>query len=198
MNDHVTPSPTTRLPGESEPAFAAFLLFRDLGRDRTVVDAYRQFTGNAEATQASGAWNRWAKAHRWAERALAFDRWLQAARDRIAAREAVKWERRRQEALERGWEASRALWAKADAMLDAPLATERTEGNMTVITPARWTFGTLARIARAAAELEVAVLTATAKDPADMSDAELAALLAIEDAEISPMRGTPDQGSAGA
>jgi hypothetical protein len=198
MNDHVTPSPTTRLPGESEPAFAAFLHFRDLGRDRTVVDAYRQFTGNAEATQASGAWNRWAKAHRWAERALAFDRWLQAARDRIAAREAVKWERRRQEALERGWEASQALWAKAEAMLDTPLFRERVEDGVTVREPARWDFNTMVRVARFAAELEVAVLTATAKDPADMSDAELAALLAIEDAEISPMRGTPDRGSAGA
>jgi hypothetical protein len=34
--------------------------------------------------------------------------------------EAVKWERRRQEAIERDWGRAQDLWSKAEAVLDAP------------------------------------------------------------------------------
>ena len=78
MSDLQDSTPTPRLSGESEQAYAAFLRYRDLGRDRSVVHAYRQFTGKEEATQASGTWNAWAKDHAWEERARAYDQWLQA------------------------------------------------------------------------------------------------------------------------
>jgi hypothetical protein len=39
MSDHQLPAPTPRLPRESEQAYAAFLHFRYLGRDRTAVHA---------------------------------------------------------------------------------------------------------------------------------------------------------------
>jgi hypothetical protein len=59
--------------GESSKAFAAFCVYRDLGRNRSVVEAFRQQTGKPGAKQASGRWNRWAKAWHWAERAQAWD-----------------------------------------------------------------------------------------------------------------------------
>jgi hypothetical protein len=60
---------------------------------------------------------------------------------------------------------------------------------VTIITPDRLDFGTLARVARIAVELEAAVPTATAMDPADMCDAELTAVVAVGDPETISLHG---------
>jgi hypothetical protein len=196
MSDPQAPSAFAPLAGESPRAFAAFVAYRDLGPGRSAAEAYRQRAGRAGAKQASGRWNAWAAQFSWQARAAAHDAHLERMRQQAweaeAAKEAAKWERRRQEALERGWEASQALRSKAEAMLETPLFRERVEDGVTVREPAKWTFDTMVRVARLAVELEVAVLTAMAKDPAEMSDAELAAVIAAGAAEI-----TPDEGATG-
>jgi hypothetical protein len=74
--------PYERQPGESSKAFAAFVAFRDMGPDRSVLKAYRQKTGKKQARQPGGLWNGWATAHDWHRRAEAWDRHLdQQARE---------------------------------------------------------------------------------------------------------------------
>jgi hypothetical protein len=197
------PSPFEPLPGESSRAFAAFVAFRDLGSGRSVVAAYRQKTGKEQAKQASGEWNSWASRFDWQIRATAYDAHQEAVRRRAIdaelAREAAKWERRRQEALERGWENAQKLYQQAETMLTWPLSTQRTskDGMKVVIRPARWSKETMFKVLRAAVELEAAVLTAVSKDPANMSDAELAGVLGRHDEEAArPTTGRQERSSA--
>jgi hypothetical protein len=70
-----TPFPYEHQPGETAKAFAAFVVFRDLGPERSVLKAYRQKTGKKQAKQATGVWNGWATTHNWHSRAAAWERW---------------------------------------------------------------------------------------------------------------------------
>jgi hypothetical protein len=65
--------PYERQPGESAKAYAAFVIFRNLGPERSVLKAYRQKTGKEQAKQAAGLWNSWATDHHWHKRADAWD-----------------------------------------------------------------------------------------------------------------------------
>jgi hypothetical protein len=67
-----------RQPDEPRLAFEAFLAYRNLGPERTVV-GYRQKEGKPGAKQASGRWNAWAGRFSWAFRADQWDAWLQQA-----------------------------------------------------------------------------------------------------------------------
>lgn len=61
---------------ESDKAYAAFLVYRDMGRKRSVPSAYRTATGRIQAKQANGQWNLWADKFTWRKRAEAWDRHL--------------------------------------------------------------------------------------------------------------------------
>lgn len=58
---------------EHHLAYQAFLFYRDMGPSRNVKEAFRQSSGNPDAKQANGSYNRWCKDFRWYERAVAFD-----------------------------------------------------------------------------------------------------------------------------
>lgn len=60
----VDPDPWERLPAETARAYAAFRQYRDLGPARTVTS----MSGVSQVTA-----GRWARAHRWMERAQAWD-----------------------------------------------------------------------------------------------------------------------------
>lgn len=107
-------APWLRQPDETSKAFAAFCVFRDLGEKRTVTDAYRQSTGRRSASQPPGHWRAWAKRHRWAERAAAFDRRLDAAG--AAAAEAVAADQAEQLAIRR------TTWSEAEYCMAVALA----------------------------------------------------------------------------
>ncbi len=65
--------PWDRWPNESAKAFAAFSIYRDLGPNRSLVNAYRLQKGCERAT-ISGCWSRWRKTYHWNDRAKACDR----------------------------------------------------------------------------------------------------------------------------
>ena len=52
---------------------AAWISYRDLGPRRSIVAAYRQLTGRADAKRASRHWSRWVRKHHWRTRAAAWD-----------------------------------------------------------------------------------------------------------------------------
>lgn len=82
MGDTAKAQPWEQRPDESGRAYAAFVVYRDMGAKRNVPDAYRQGTGRPQAKQASGVWNGWAKKYRWAERARAYDEHQAALRQK--------------------------------------------------------------------------------------------------------------------
>ena len=84
--------PGGRQPREGERAYAAFLAYRDLGPGRT-HEATRMRLGKAPGYLKPI--ERWSAARDWRRRACAWDAHLQAERDKVAAEEAAKWERRR-------------------------------------------------------------------------------------------------------
>ena len=109
--------PWERQPREGAQAYAAFLAYRDLGPMRTHEAARKRLgkrTGYLKPIE------RWSSSREWRWRADAWDDHLQAERDRVAVEEAAKWERRRLEALEDGWQTCRALRARLAQMLAVP------------------------------------------------------------------------------
>lgn len=141
-----------RQPGESMKAFAAFRIFLELGPSRTIEATAREY--GRSVTQV----NRHSTANHWFDRAAAYDNHQasvrDAARERVMAEEAGKWERRRLEALEADFARSRLLEQRIDAMLNFPMTTRRTEdnGKTIIVQPAKWTYASLATLIKAAAE----------------------------------------------
>ena len=109
--------PWERQGREGEEAYAAFLAYRDLGPRRT-HEATRKRLGKRPGYLKPI--ERWSALRDWRWRACAWDDHLQAERDEVAAEEAAKWERRRLQALEEGWQLCRALWAKLAGKLAVP------------------------------------------------------------------------------
>ena len=112
--------PWERQPREGEEAYAAFLAYRDLGPWRT-HEATRMRLGKRPGYLKPI--ERWSARRDWRLRAGAWDDHLQAERDQVAAEEAAKWERRRLQALEEGWQLCRALRARLEQMLAMPPET---------------------------------------------------------------------------
>src|SRR3954451_16993564 len=108
MGVHVEGLPWERQPREGEEAYAAFLAYRDHGPRRT-FEATRVRLGKRPGYLKPI--ERWSARRDWRHRARAWDDQLQAERDEAAAEEAAKWERRRIQALEDGWQTCRALRA---------------------------------------------------------------------------------------
>lgn len=130
-----------RLPDESEEAYAAFLIYRDLGIIRSVLKAYRQKSGKITAKQAPGQWNKWAKDYRWRARARDYDNYLasqrQAGIDRVARSEGGEWERRRSQQVCDDYDLARQLLKQAKLIASFPLTRQETmkDGKAMIIQP---------------------------------------------------------------
>jgi hypothetical protein len=83
-----------RLSNESGRAYEAFKVYLYLPpADRTIVGAWREWTGNPEAARPSPFFKRWARDYAWSERA--HDHHLEVIRER-GMEEAVKEEAKKQ------------------------------------------------------------------------------------------------------
>jgi hypothetical protein len=175
-------SPWIRRSGESSPAYEAFLAYRDLGRDRSIDRAALALKGGlspGDGRPSSGRLRGWSSRWRWVERARAWDAFLQAERDKVAIREARKWESRRLAALEANWGLSLELREKLKKMLEFPISKQTTKDGKTIIEPARWSYQTIVSLAKAAAEIGAAVLLAVGSDPDALTEAEARAVVGV-------------------
>ncbi len=200
MSTCVEVLPWGRQPREGEEAYAAFLAYRDLGPTRT-HEATRERLGKRPGYLKPI--ERWSAGRQWRQRSSAWDDHLQAERDKVAAEEAAKWERRRLQALEEGWQLCRSLRAKLAQMLAFPLeappaaaTSEPSEGTPEAIPnavatpeatagrgPTRWNYLTVARLSKLVVELEWALLAEALPPPGDIdpltaTDEEVKAYLA--------------------
>ncbi len=117
MDVRVEGLPWERQPREGEEAYAAFLAYRDLGPRRT-HEAARVHLGKRPGYLKPI--ERWSSLRDWRLRACAWDAYLQSERDKVAAEEAAKWERRRLQSLEQNWELCQSLRARIAQMLAIP------------------------------------------------------------------------------
>jgi hypothetical protein len=177
--------PWERRPKESEQAYQAFLIFRDLGAERS-HEAARERLGKGSGYLR--VIEDWSGRHEWIERARAWDNHVLKEVHRKAAKNAARWHQRRLDALEEVFRDAEKLHEKAARMLDFPLqkVEHSADGKTTHIYPARWTFQTAALILKTAAELKAAVFAAVDLDPAEMSDAEIGAVTGVPLPERSP------------
>lgn len=193
--------PWERQTGESSRAYALFVLYRDIGPRRSIgrMSSSKLLSdGVPDAAQAVSVPRRsrlevYCQRHRWVARAKAWDDHLQAIRDREAARDAAKWERRRLAAAEQVWTDGQGLRERARALTKFPLVRMRIEERdadgqpkTIVYEPVGWSLRDIAVLAKAAAELEAAALAAISQDPADLSEGELDAIRDVERAEAAP------------
>lgn len=192
--------PWERRKDETADAYAAFLVYRDMGPSRTVERTHAALAAGAAAGCEPGPTDvranrrmptfsglqRQATRKMWVDRARAWDNHLQSARDKVAAAEASRWEQRRLEAIEGAWTDAQSLIARCRQMLKFPLSTQDVETyqdgrTKTVVKPARWGFKDAALMLKVARELEAAALQAMSRDVADLSDAELDGLDGVND-----------------
>jgi hypothetical protein len=111
--------PWERQPGESDKAFLGFRIYRDMGVNRTVVDAekqYRVMTGGSPPAgrDPTGQFNAWCVAHRWRERVSHWDDEQDAIAVREMKRSRIKMAERHAAQLEA---AQQAMFAPVEELL---------------------------------------------------------------------------------
>lgn len=122
-------TPWERRTDETDRAYAAFCVYRDLGPNRTVRDAYRQATGHPGATQASGNYSAWSKRFEWSRRASAWDDRIQQQRqatiEATVRRDAVVWAEGRDKAARGALENGELLLTAARTLARFPVADRK-------------------------------------------------------------------------
>jgi hypothetical protein len=80
-----------RIETDTDKSFAAFCVYRDLGADRSLEKAFRQYSGDEKA-KLPGYFGRWSAENSWAERAAAYDDYLldEHRREREARQKVVE------------------------------------------------------------------------------------------------------------
>jgi hypothetical protein len=186
-------APWSRMAGESAAAHQAFIRYRDLGARRSLLAVHETDRDGANLgpkSPAISALKEWSSAHSWVERCRAWDNHLQGERDKVAASEARKWERRRQSEIEKTWQCGETLAALVDQGLRLPLLTKTVETSrspdgtvvhMTTIEPARWSLRDLGALLELAVRLKAGALAAADQYPAAMSDQELEGVATARD-----------------
>jgi hypothetical protein len=133
-----------RQPGETPKSWEAFQVFLAAGATRTVSGVAKQLGKSHQML------DRWSQRFNWRARAGAYDNHLANkmlnAQEKQIEREAEKWAQRGSEHRERAWKIREALLDKAEQMLEWPLAKVESEDGKMVLHPARWDFGTVARL----------------------------------------------------
>lgn len=98
-----SPQPWDRRPGESVKNYSHFLLYRNLGPERTSLKAYLQIHENAK--EPSGGWSQTLKKENWRDRAEAWDMFL--------------FEKAEEGWTQRGIERAEEMWTTTSKLLDA-------------------------------------------------------------------------------
>jgi hypothetical protein len=126
-----------RQSSETDDAFAAFVLYRDLGPSRTIEqahDAYLQrnkhkakerVRSGKKKGQGPTHWADWSARFKWVERVRAYDDHIDSIaleeRQKATAAEAAKWAKRRMAQRDREWDIGEQLQAKAQQLLTQEL-----------------------------------------------------------------------------
>lgn len=152
---------------ESGEAYKAFRAFLELGGSRTLDGAYRTSSrckpgaSVPDKRRAPGVWQGWAKKYRWRERALAYDvrdqqvaqQAHEAAVATVAATIGADRAARVLAHEQREHQIASRIGEVIVEMLEVGLvrrkvAKDDENGHITIFEPAKWNFGTMARLAK--------------------------------------------------
>lgn len=175
--------PWERREKEGSDVYADFIAYRNLGPKRSIEALVQSCTETSPKTVRQ--YKNLSAKYGWVERCRAWDDYLQAERDKEAAKHAAEIERRRLAEIQDVFDMGSQLRATVRQMLKFPLATMTTskDGKTTVVEPARWTLRDAFAGAKVSVEMIAAALAAWGKDTVDMTDGELEAVanIRIED-----------------
>ncbi len=150
-----------RQPGESNPAFQAFVEYRGLGHGRTLEATRQELAKGSSYQRYLREWStRWC----WAERVSDWDHHLQKKRDRNAADEEEMWRRLRHRSSRLSWRLAQSLRDRVTELLAFPLTQVVEEVSKdgktctTIIKPAGWTYSSITAMAKLVVELESAII----------------------------------------
>lgn len=148
-----------RLPKEPMKAWQAFVMYRDMGFDRTMEGV------RLSLTKPSGYLRQlqeWSIRFEWVKRARLYDDHIERSARAAAERSIPLWEQRRQESLEANMALAAKLRDRLSEMLDHPITKEvikEFDGKtVTYIIPANWSFSSIANMVKVVAELEAATI----------------------------------------
>jgi hypothetical protein len=144
-----------RQPGESARAYQAARIYFDLRGPRSLAAVAQKLCKSLTLIKRRST--RWD----WVGRALAFDLYMDAAEIEATRLQAVEasqlWAKRDQQTRELKYDIGQKMRAKANAMLDFPLATvtkvDSKTGEVTIVKPARWSMGDTVRMSESAYRL---------------------------------------------
>jgi len=116
---------------ESDAQFAGFSLYLNLGKGRSLLEAYRRYSGKEKATQPGGTFQSWSVLNSWLDRVNAYDAWQGQVEDtkfeHAAAKEQSKLAKRRAEANSVAWDMAKLLIEKAKMILKVPILEQQIE-----------------------------------------------------------------------
>lgn len=142
-----------RQSGESAQAFEAFCIYRDDGVDRNLQTVAQKCTKSVSLI------HRWSTQWNWVERSAAYDAYLESAQRSAAEDELVLrarlhiTEQRAEELQNTAWEHFKKVLARAEQMLDWPLAAEYSEDGKQITKAAHWTKADAAALYKVSLEL---------------------------------------------
>lgn len=165
-----------RRDGESLKAYAAFAAYLGLGIDRSLIAAYRLYSGNETATATPGWFGAWSSGNDWKVRAEAFDQY--ELEDIIAKREQVR-ERARQRIVNRLGDLVERALAVALGDIKAPgmvgwLALQHVMAQAGVVAPKQ-----VEHSGRGGGPIETKNAVPLGAPPGPLTDDELAEVAAI-------------------
>lgn len=150
-----------KMVGESNQAYQTFLIYRDMGADRTlrkVIDddlEKRLAQGKKRNTQIF----LWSSKYHWQKRVTAWDnhvrRQLDITSRRNQAKRQIRWLARREKEREQNFQVAQKLRQRAIDLMAHPIVrtTTTNRGRTTIIEPAGWTQRDVATLLKVASEL---------------------------------------------
>lgn len=139
-----------RLPGETDKAYAAFRMYRDMHPTvRSIAEVARQRHESGNSTTYG-----WSEKYGWAERARAYDAWTETIRRDERERgfreeERLRFQRRR-DLVEKELDIASKALERVQQGLAGPMfrrtIKDTENGSITIIEPTKWTFRDLAAV----------------------------------------------------
>jgi hypothetical protein len=170
--------PWEQLPNETDKQYAAFRIYRDMGRQRSILGASYRIRGLPVPPSANspGTWKMWAKKNRWVERSRQFDEFHEGMADRARDNalftaasmqgiamvgDEIDWIARRKQTRAAEWDLSQRLQKKAHEMLDMalirrkviPADPQKNQPEIQIFEPAKWSFKTVTELVQTASQL---------------------------------------------
>lgn len=139
---------------ETDKSWSAFIVFRDLGPSRTLIDAYRRVSSRPSVSKLTPMWYSWSSKFNWRDRANSYDSHIdnlrlsevESAVRAVAVAESeivdddIIWKNRRASTRARMFDLGESMLIQAKEMMDYPVVQQKlvTADGTWIVMPAKW------------------------------------------------------------